>query len=183
MKRAVQLFWMSGSIFALSLFACVTINIYFPAEKVESVAGEIVNDIRGPKPGEKKEPQSKNLKNSLFNAMRKSFSPSISWAEDATTVSNPTIRALNDAMKARFAQMKPYFQKGIIKEGNDGFVAFGDTGGMELKEKRDLNNLVTAENNDRKTLYSEVAKALKIDPGQTGKVAEIFAKEWQKSIR
>ncbi len=28
-------------------FACVTINIYFPAEKVESIAGEIVNDIRG----------------------------------------------------------------------------------------------------------------------------------------
>ena len=28
--------------------AGVTINIYFPAEKVESVAGEIVDDIRGP---------------------------------------------------------------------------------------------------------------------------------------
>jgi len=54
---------------------------------------------------------------------------------------------------------------------------------LGLKEKRDLNNLVTAENNDRKTLYEEVAKALKIDPGQIGKVAEIFAKEWQRSVK
>ncbi|MGD8953697.1 MAG: hypothetical protein PVI45_04925, partial [Desulfobacterales bacterium] len=34
----------------LLIGACVTINIYFPAEKVESVAGEIVEDIRGPQP-------------------------------------------------------------------------------------------------------------------------------------
>ena len=31
----------------LYTFACVTVNIYFPAEQVESIAGEIVNDIRG----------------------------------------------------------------------------------------------------------------------------------------
>jgi hypothetical protein len=37
-------------IFTLMVFACVTINIYFPAEKVESVAGEIVDEIRGQKP-------------------------------------------------------------------------------------------------------------------------------------
>ncbi|MFH1481442.1 MAG: DUF1318 domain-containing protein [Pseudomonadota bacterium] len=183
MKRPFKPYWIILGVFVLFLFACVTINIYFPAEKVESVAGEIVNDIRGPKPGEKKEPQSKNQKNSLLNALRKTFSPSTSWAEEVTAISNPTIRALKEAMKARFAQMKPYFQKGMIKEGGDGFVAFGETGGLGLKEKRDLNNFVTAENNDRKTLYEEVAKALKIDPGQIGKVAEIFAKEWQKSVK
>jgi hypothetical protein len=54
---------------------------------------------------------------------------------------------------------------------------------LNLKEKRDLNGLVDAENSDRKTLYSEVAKALKIDPGQIGRIAGIFAKEWQKPVR
>ena len=35
----------------LPILACVTINIYFPAEKVEAVAGEIVNEVRGQKRG------------------------------------------------------------------------------------------------------------------------------------
>ena len=52
-----------------------------------------------------------------------------------------------------------------------------------MKEKRDLKSLVEAENRYRKQLYAEVAKALKIDASQINKVAEIFAKEWQKSVR
>ena len=39
--------WVVVPCFLLIVFACVTINIYFPAEKVESVAGEIVDEIRG----------------------------------------------------------------------------------------------------------------------------------------
>jgi hypothetical protein len=42
---------------------------------------------------------------------------------------------------------------------------------------------VDAENKDRRVLYQEVAKALKIDPAQTDRVATIFAKEWQKSLQ
>ncbi|MFH1350811.1 MAG: DUF1318 domain-containing protein [Pseudomonadota bacterium] len=167
----------------LSIFACVTINIYFPAEKVESVAGEIVDDIRGRKPDGKKDTQSKNQGDSFLGALKVAISPSLSWAEEITTVSNPTIRALKEAMKTRFSQLKPYYQKGMLKEGDDGFVAPGDTSGLGLKGKRDLNNLLGAENKDRKTLYEEVAKALKIDSSQTGRIAEIFAKEWQKSIK
>ena len=79
--------------------------------------------------------------------------------------------------------MRPFYQKGGLKEGDDGYVSLGSTQGLGLKEKRDLKNLVDAENLDRKTLYGEVAKALKIDPGQYGKIAAIFAKEWQKPVR
>ncbi len=79
--------------------------------------------------------------------------------------------------------MKPYYQKGALKEGNDGYVSLGSTQGLGLKEKRNLNNLVSAENKDRKKLYAEVAKALKIEASQIDKVAQIFAKEWQKSVR
>ncbi|MBW1896789.1 MAG: DUF1318 domain-containing protein, partial [Deltaproteobacteria bacterium] len=46
----------------LCVFACVTVNIYFPAEKVESVAEDIVSDIRG----EETEESSKNDKTSLL---------------------------------------------------------------------------------------------------------------------
>ncbi|MCD6296036.1 MAG: DUF1318 domain-containing protein [Deltaproteobacteria bacterium] len=165
----------------ITLFACVTINIYFPAEKVESVAGDIVNDIRGKKPPQK-EKQSKNHRGFSFKVSF-ALSPASAWAEDVTTVSNPTIRALNKKMKARFQALKPYYRKGALKEGDNGYLSVADTRGLNLKEKRDLNGLVDAENSNRMTLYSEVAKALKIDPGQIDRIAGIFAKEWQKPVR
>ena len=175
---------LGGSILSLSLFllACVTINIYFPAEKVESVAGEIVDDIRNRKSHEKDSGTEKQK----FHAMqriKKALSPSVAWAQDVTGVSNPTIRALKKRMKARYAQMKPFYNSGLVKEGNNGYVSIAGSGGLSLKEKRDLKNLVSAENSDRKALYGEVAKALNIDPSQVNRVAEIFAKEWQKTVR
>ncbi|MBW2149151.1 MAG: DUF1318 domain-containing protein [Deltaproteobacteria bacterium] len=175
--------WMATLLIFVFLFACVTINIYFPAEKVKSAAGEIVNDIRGEKSGN----EEKSLKNEKNSLLRKTFlvlSPSsVAWAEDAATVSNPTIRALKEKMKGRYNLMKPYYQKRMLKEGDDGYVSLGNTQGLGLKGKRDLKNLVDAENKDRKRLYQEVAKALKIDPSQINKIAEIFSKEWQKSVR
>ncbi|MEW6665674.1 MAG: DUF1318 domain-containing protein [Thermodesulfobacteriota bacterium] len=166
----------------LFIFACVTINIYFPAEKVESVAGDIVNEVRGQKEGVKDQP-SKGDRSSLSGHLLLAVTPSPAWAEDATTVSNPTIRALKDRLKANYAQMRPYYAKGMLVEGGNGYVSIGNTGPLGLKEKRDLNSLVDAENSTRKQLYEEVAKALKIDAGQVGRIAEIFAREWQKSVR
>jgi len=179
MELNKKFLWMVILSFSLLVFACVTINIYFPAEKVESVAGEIVDEIRDRKPAEKNS-RLNNPKESFTQAVRLALCPSSAWAQDVKDVSNPTIRALKQKMKTRYNQMKPFYQKGILKEGNDGYVSIGGTKGLGLKQKRDLKNLVNAENKDRKTLYAEIAKALKIDGSQTNKVAEIFAKEWQK---
>ena len=181
MKMFQKSIWMAMMFAIIALFACVTINIYFPAEKVESVAGDIVNDIRGKKPDQKGN-QSKN-DGVFLPEIRFSLSLSSAWAQDVTTVSNPTIRALKEKMKARFQTLKPYYQKGALKEEGNGYLSVANTGDLNLKEKRDLNGLVDAENSDRKTLYSEVAKALKIDPGQVDRIAGIFAKEWQKPVR
>ena len=161
--------------------ACVTINIYFPAEKVESVAGEIVDDIRGPRPENQQDSDPKRQGFFRGRALLASLVPD-AWAQDATTVSNPAIRELKDRMKTRYAQLKPWFANGVLQEGNDGFVAIAQTNNLGLKDKGTVRNLVTAENNDRQNLYREVAKALNIDPSQTGRIAEIFAKEWQKSL-
>lgn len=167
---------------SLAVLACVTINIYFPAEKVESVAGEIVHEVRGQKEGAKPSPGKKDGA-SLFRGILLASSPGPALAQDAVSVSNPTIRALKERLKSNYAQMKPYYDKGLLVEKGDGYVSQGDTGGLGLKERRDLNGLVDAENRTRSQLYQEVAKALQIDPSQVGRVAEIFAREWQKSVR
>lgn len=167
---------------ALFIVACVTINIYFPAEKVESVAGKIVNEIRGQQSGEEEKSLQKDKKSSLSgSAFALLCSPA--WADEVTSVSNPVIRALKDKMRNRYGLMKPYYQKRVLKEEGSGYVTIGSSNGLSLKEKRDLKNLMQAENKDRERLYQEIAKALKIDSSQTQKIAEIFAKEWQKSVQ
>ena len=180
MRAARKPFWIV--ILSVMIFACVTINIYFPAEKVESVAGEIVKDVRGQK-GEEKEKPTKNDKSSLLIRNLLTLASATAWAEEITTVSNPTIRALKDKLRSNYQQMMPYYQKGMVIEGNNGYVSLGNADALNLKDKRDLKSLVDAENQYRRQLYEEVAKALKIDAGQINRVAEIFAKEWQKSVR
>ncbi len=181
MKKEQIRLWTAAVVVTLTLLACITINIYFPAEKVESAAEDIVNDIRGNKP-----PQEDRQSGSLQGILRKidiSFSPAMAWADEETTVSNPTIRSLREKMKTRFQALTPYYRKGALREGDNGFLSVADAGGLNLKEKRDLNGLVDAENGDRRTLYAEVAKALKIESNQVGRIAEIFAKEWKKPVR
>lgn len=179
MKRRHQRIGILFISIVLAVFACVTVNIYFPAEKVESVAGEIVDEIRGREQDEKKSSPESSIYQ-IFQKIRLAASPAKAWAQNVTEVSNPTIRALKERMKARYNQLKPYYQKKLLSEGNDGFVSISGTQGLGLKEKRDLNNLVVAENNDRRQLYAEVARALNIDSSQVSRVGEIFAKEWQK---
>lgn len=173
--------WSTVFCVMLYAFACVTVNIYFPAEQVESLAGEIVNDIRGQEDVED-QTSLRNTNPSFLQRAILLLSPSSAWAQDVTKVSNPTIRALREKMKARYSQLKPYYQSGTLKEGDDGYLSILAPDKLGLKEKRDLKALVDAENNDRKALYAEVAKALVIDSSQINKVAEIFAQEWQKPI-
>jgi hypothetical protein len=162
--------------------ACVTINIYFPAEEVESVAGEIVNDIRGrqSETPQKNEETEKDQSFLRFSVLVASLTPS-AWAEDATTVSNATIRELKSRMQTRYERLKPYFASGALKEGDDGYVAMRSIDSLSVREKSELRNLVAAENRDREQLYREVARAMNIDAGQVDRIAQIFAKEWQKS--
>ena len=173
--------WMTLMFFSLMIFACVTINIYFPAEQVESVAGEIVDEIRGQKPGNGK--SLKNEKSHLFNRSFFAFVAPVALAAEPLTVSNPGIRMLKQQMKTRYTQMRPYYERGMLREDNNGYVSLGQTATLSLKEKRNLTNLVAAENNDRGKLYGEIAKAMNIDPSQVGRIGEIFAKEWQKPVR
>lgn len=177
-----KLLWSTILCVMVFVFACVTVNIYFPAEQVETMAGEIVDEIRGQE-GAEEQSFLMNPRPSFVQRALLLLSPSNAWAQDATTVSNATIRGLKEKMKTRYAQLKPSYQKGMLQEGDDGYLSIAHADELGLKEKRDLKALVDAENKDRETLYAEVARALVIDSSQINKVAEIFAQEWQKPIR
>jgi len=166
-----------GSILFFTIFfmACVTVNIYFPATKVEKAAEEIVKEVRqqSPKKEEKSPPESELHKWQFVNC---------AYAQEGVLeVSTASIRALKTAIKKRFPKLIPYFQKGIIGENNRGLLEIKSWEGVSLLERAKVKQLVEAENKDRTNLYQEVAKNMGIDPSQLGKVQKIFAKQWQKT--
>jgi len=165
----------------VSVLACVTVNIYFPAAAVEKTAEEIVKDVRGEQKegeGASGEPRSGLLR--PFVVLNLSL-VSDAHAQQELQVSNPAIRALKASMKQRYGQLVPYLKGGNIGEDRQGMLAIRDTGGLDLKGQATVRRLVEAENKDRAHLYEEVTRALNIDPSQKSRVAQIFAGKWQES--
>jgi uncharacterized protein YdbL (DUF1318 family) len=162
----------------LFVLACITVNIYFPEATVKQAAAEIVDEIRKTE-GEKKAPETLTVLTEPRQAPRFSLVPA-AYAQEATNVSTPAIRALKESMKNRFPSLKPYFDGGNIGESNKGFLDVRDEAGLALQAKAALRNLVKDENGDRTKLYGEVAKALGIEASQVEKIQKIFAEEWAK---
>jgi len=167
----------------LGLLSCVTVNIYFPAEEVRRTAEEIVGDVR--QQSEKVEPQSSLFQGegSLIGSLRGSLGVGIAYAQSETTVSNAAIRAIKARLKARDAELAPFFDQGIIGESNKGYVEILSFGKLDMKSKAAAKRLVDAENGDRRALYKEIARALNVDPSQLDRIEGIFASEWQQFAR
>ena len=143
-----------------------------------------MNEIR--KEAEEKEKKDKDALMTEIDPMMgsggESFSlvPSPYAQEEVTELTTPKIRALIQSMKERFPKIKPFFEKGNIGEGNDGFIHIRNETGLNLKEKSTLRSLHKEENNDRKNLYAEVAKAKDIKSSQIEKIQGVFAQKWIK---
>ncbi|HOW85675.1 MAG TPA: DUF1318 domain-containing protein [Candidatus Aminicenantes bacterium] len=161
------------------VLACITVNIYFPEATVKQAAAEIVDEIRKTD-AEKKAAEPVAGLNRIGGPSAFSLVPA-AYAQEATSVSTPAIRALKESMKARFAALQPYLAAGNIGESNKGLLDVRDEAGLNLQAKAALRNLVKDENGDRTKLYAEVAKALNIEAGQVERIQKIFAAEWAKS--
>ncbi len=131
------------AVFAVSLsfvLACITVNIYFPEAAVQQAASQIVDEVRqqnvkdkGPAEPVKKQPVSWNDGFSVVPA---------AFAQQETSVSTPTIRALKDSMKQRFPALKPYYDGGNVGENNTGFVDVRNDAALSLKDTAALRDLV-----------------------------------------
>jgi len=165
-----------GLVFVL---ACITVNIYFPEATVKQAAEQIVDEIRK-KDAEKSGQEAVKKLAALRESASFSLVPA-AYAQDATSVSTPAIRALKEAMKNRFPALKPYFDGGNVGETNKGLLEVRDEAGLNLQAKAALRNLVKDENGDRTKLYAEVAKSLNIEASQIERIQKIFAESWIKS--
>ena len=176
--------FVSASVLLLFCFSCLTINIYFPEAEVQKAAEEIVDEIMKDLEDKDKKDKDKDALmteiDPIMGSGGESFSlvPSLYAQEEAIEVTNPKIRALKQSMKERILKLKPFFDGGNVGLGNDGFIHIRNETGLNLKEKSTLRSLHKDENNDRKNLYAEVAKAKDIKSSQIEKIQGIFAQLW-----
>ena len=178
MEKKLQFFMLGVIVFIIS---CVTVNIYFPAAEVQKAADVIVEDVRQLDKKQEQKPQEQQKLNQYYQKMKK-----LSWglatanaAQVDVEVSTPAIRALKDSMKARFPQLKPFYDKGNIGENNTGLLDTRDLANLNLKEKADLSRLMDQENKDRRNLYTEIMKANKFGPDVLPQIQKIFANSWR----
>jgi len=155
------------------LGACVTVNIYFPAAEVEKAAESIVQDVYG------EEGQQSPEGSSSLEVMLAWFAPAVAHAADANTVSNAAIRNLKQSITQNHGKLAPYYKQGNVGIDNQGFLALRNQQGLNIQQVAQLKRLVNQDNQLRRQLYQEVARALGIQANQVGKVQDIFAREWQ----
>ena len=174
----------------LSLTACVTINVYFPAAQAEAAAERIVEEILGePKakdsmPDNEDKGASRMLLDSsrLFVAMGGFFISDAQAAQPDFSVNTPEIKRLEASMAKRLAKLKEYYDKGAIGFDKNGLVAWQNQKAVSIKEKGALNSLLKSENNDRNSLYKAIAKA-NGRPEWEQQVRNVFAGKWAQKAQ
>ena len=153
--------------------ACVTVNIYFPAEAVKRAADEIVNDVYT-----SNKPNGSML---IDKPSRPSIFGGVAWAQNIDiNITSPGIRVFRSSMETRFISLRPFYDGGNVGITNRGYVEIRNAGGLDLKTVGDLNGLVGAENNDRRNLYGEIAAANSFGPDAVPQIEKLFAQSWRE---
>jgi uncharacterized protein len=181
-------------ILALSLAACVTINIYFPAAAAEEAARTIVRDVlkeggdtspAEPQPAAPVTPDDKqgrldNVPSVWVVALESVVNfvvPPAQAAPPNIAIDSPAIRSLRSAMASRQADLAPYYRSGALGFTQTGTVAVRELKSVPLPQRNKVKKLVADENGDRQALYAEIARA-NGHPEWTDQIRQIFAKVW-----
>jgi uncharacterized protein len=156
--------------------ACVTINIYFPAEQVRGAADRIVDEVWGERSQEGAPARPQTNPGSSF---LKIIGPSVAYAAQDIDITTPEIRAIRESMRERSTALFPYLDAGNVGVGADGLLKVRTTDGLDLRARGEVTRLVNAENDDRNRLYREIARANGF-PDRVGEVQSIFAETWRQ---
>jgi len=177
--------------FPMSLFlllfatACVTINVYFPAEAAEKAADRIILDVYGKNPPQTPqvkpaEPQSLN---GLPGLPQRTVAVVLNWlvapahAAADLSINTPAIRQLTASMEARHRKLAPYYDSGAVGMTGDGQIQVRDQKLVPLAERNTVKSLVSEENRDRGALYAEMARA-NGHPEWESEIRATFARRW-----
>lgn len=179
---------------ALSLVACVTINIYFPAAAAEEAARTIVRDVLGdeapskqqdstPKEESKKDDQ-QSLQDIFQSTLTNSLTglidvlvPPVQAAQPNIDIESPAIRKLRASMSSRQSSLAAHYRSGALGFTNNGLVTARNLKLIPLRERNKVKKMLADENGDRKALYAEIARA-NGQPQWEKNIRDTFARVW-----
>lgn len=92
-------------------------------------------------------------------------------------INTPAITSLKSSMQQRHGQLNEYYNNGAVGLTRDGFIEVRDATAVNLAQRQSVNSKVAAENDDRRALYKEIAKA-NSHPEWEGEVRNTFAQRW-----
>ena len=94
----------------------------------------------------------------LFCAIAAAGYSAVAQAQANLEINTPAIASLQRSMQQRHAQLDPFYKNGAIGLTRDGNVALRDANAVPLPQRQQANALIAAENQDRASLYREVAR-------------------------
>lgn len=103
--------------------------------------------------------------------------PQMAAGEANLEINTPAITATRNAMAARYPQLEPFFASGVAGLTRDGMVAVRDANAVPLNQRAAVNALVAQENQDRASLYREIAHANGHPEWETD-IRNTFARRW-----
>lgn len=167
----------------LGASACVTINVYFPAAAAEQAADKIIEEVWGDDVDKPTTEQSSGAGSFADGGLRISrliidwLIPSAHAQTANLDISSPAIGKIEASMRARHAQLLPYYNSGAIGLTANGLVAVRDAKSIPLSARKSVNQLVADDNRDRSALYREIAAA-NGHPEWQAQIQATFARRW-----
>jgi uncharacterized protein YdbL (DUF1318 family) len=165
----------------LAAAACVTINVYFPAEAAQKAADRIIRDVYGENPKPEKEPQSRRQDVPVIagpgSYVLLDWIIPVAHAGADLSVNTPAIRQLQADMEKRHRELAPYYVSGAVGMTHNGEVALRDQKLVPLQDRNQVKRLVARENQDRSALYAEIARA-NGHPEWEPDIRQTFARRW-----
>lgn len=159
-------------VFAL---ACVTINVYFPEEKVKDLSEKIEDAVAreaaaaepatpAPSPGGQQSrlrPEAVGLADRLAGNLLRLLPAGEAYAQDVADpgISNPAIRRIIESRAARVGEMTRFKTGGAIGENNQALLEARDLNSLPLQDRAAAQRLIKAENDDREQMFKEIAAA------------------------
>jgi uncharacterized protein YdbL (DUF1318 family) len=184
------------ALLAAATTACVTIQVYFPAARIQNLSEQIEAEVER-KAGESLEvtpapeatppavtPPPPRAHLGLVETLL-GFQV-LHAAEDvpAPEVSSPAIRAIIDSRAARVAELNRYKSQGLVGEGNDALLkARGLESVTDLALRAAVQRLIDAENKDRRLLFEEIATAEGVDRAQIPRIQTTYAQTLRRHAR
>ncbi|MFZ1057962.1 MAG: DUF1318 domain-containing protein [Candidatus Rokuibacteriota bacterium] len=177
-RRPLRMLALAVTLLVASGCVPVTVNVYFPQEKIDSAAGSIEDLVRVEKGGKPTTPPptKKEDKQGWLPASDPWLALVVPAPAEAQVpdlkIRTPEVMASIESRRARFPQIQQWKGRGCIGENAQGLVEArpGQGCGPEV------GGLIDAESRDRMTLYRTLLQQNNMPPGELLKIQAGFAK-------